>query len=318
MQPTPSPQQLTNSAVDNFRRFNRFYTVLIGSLSRGYLETEYTLQEARVIFEVATNPGCTAKAVQSQTGIDQGYSSRLIARLTQAGIIRRVRSVKDRREQRLFLTKAGMQAFRTLDERANVRTRQLLDKLVSTELEELDTAFRTIRRLVDRTTTTSESITIRGQKAGDLGWVFQRHAVVYSEEFGYNENFESYVCHGLARFMKNYNYKMDRLWIGEMGGQRVGSVAVHHVKNRAGWAKLRWFLVESEARRRGLGSQLLGTAVAFCKKAGYKGIFLWTVSDLDAARRLYERIGFTLAEERKTCVWAPWTHEQRWELRLQS
>jgi len=304
--------------VDSFRNFNRFYTVLIGSLSRAYLKTEYSLQEARVIFEVATNSGCTAKAVQFQTDIDQAYSSRLIGKLTKAGIIRRVRSVKDRREQRLFLTKAGVQAFRTLDERANVQARHLLDELTSAELEELDNAFRTVRRLLDRTTT-PETITIRGQKAGDLGWIFQRHAVVYGEEFSYNEIFESYVCDGLAPFMKNYNHEMDRLWIGEMVGRRVGSVAVHHDENRAGWAKLRWFLVENEARRRGLGTKLLDTAVTFCKKAGYKGIYLWTVSDLDAARRLYERIGFTLAEEKtKTCAWAPWAHEQRWELRLQS
>ena len=53
-----------------------------------------------------------------------------------------------------------------------------------------------------------------------------------------------------------------------------------------------------------------------CKKAGYEGVFLWTVSDLDAARRLYQKAGFKLAEEKEECDWAPWAREQRWELRL--
>ncbi|HYB84404.1 MAG TPA: GNAT family N-acetyltransferase, partial [archaeon] len=85
-----------------------------------------------------------------------------------------------------------------------------------------------------------------------------------------------------------------------------------------GWAKLRWFLVEREARGRGLGSKLLATALKFCQRAGYRGVFLWTVSDLDAARRLYERAGFKLARETGGCAWAPSAREQCWELRLRA
>jgi GNAT superfamily N-acetyltransferase len=182
---------------------------------------------------------------------------------------------------------------------------------------ELSNSLQTVQSLLDPAFP-RKSITVRYQRPGDLGWVFERHVVVYTQEFGYTPLFEAYVCDGLAPFMKDYDPKKDRLWIGEMGGRRIGCIAVHHIGNRAGWAKLRWFLVEREARGRGLGSMLLDTAVAFCKKAGYKGILLWTVSDLDVARKLYERTGFKLAEEKKGCAWAPWAQEQRWELRLQT
>jgi len=303
--------------TDALREFNRFYTVLIGSLSREYLDTEYTLQEARVLFEVATAAGCTAKEIQSRGGFDQGYLSRLVTRLTLAGVIQQRRSDDDHRERRLFLTKTGRQAFRILDRRANIQAGQLLAKLGEDEKNELCEAFETVQRLLDPSTRAS-TITIREQKAGDLGWVFQRHAVIYAEEFGYSSLFEAYVCDGLSPFMKDYDPKRDRLWIGEMRGRRVGSIAVRHVRNRAGWAQLRWFLVERNARGRGFGSKLLDTAVAFCQKAGYRGVFLWTVSDLHPARRLYELAGFKLAEETKECAWAPWAREQRWELRFQT
>ena len=307
--------QVSSSITDTFREFNRFYTVLIGSLSRGYLNTEYTLQEARVIFEVATRPGCTAKEIRSRAGFDQAYLSRLITRLTQAGVLRHSTALEDRREQRLSLTPAGRLVFKTLNQRANLQARQLLERLDPNEMDKLSNSLQTVQSLLDPASR-DRDLNIRDQRAGDLGWVFQRHAVVYSKEFGYSRLFETYVCDGLAPFMKDYDSKKDRLWIGEMGGRRVGAVAVHHVDDRLGWAKLRWFLVEKEARGRGLGSMLLDTAVTFCKKVGYKGIFLWTVSDLDAARKLYERTGFKLAEEKKGCAWAPWAHEQRWELRL--
>jgi len=306
--------QVPGSVTGAFREFNRFYTVLIGFLARGYLDTEYTLQEARLIFEVAALPGCTGKDIRSRAGFEQAYLSRLIMRLTQAGIMRRKVSTEDRREQKLFLTPAGRLAFKTLDERANSQARQLLNRLDSDEMDRLSNSLQTVQNLLNPASR-EETVTVRGQRVGDLGWVFQRHAVVYAQEFHYNPLFEKYVCDGLSPFMKGYESRRDRLWIGRMGGRRVGSVAVHHVANRLGWAKLRWFLVEKEARGRGLGSKLLDTAVAFCKKAGYKGIFLWTVSDLDGARRLYERTEFKLVEE-KRCAWASWAREQRWELRL--
>ena len=305
--------------TDTFRGFNRFYTVLIGSLSREYLDTEHTLQEARVIFEVANAPGCTAKEIQTQTGLDQGYLSRLIGGLTRAGVIRRRKSVNDRREQRLFLSEDGKLAFRTLDQRANLQAGQLVGRLGAEAADELGRAFETVQRLLDPSyCVRATMITIREQAAGDLGWVFQRHALVYGEEFGYSPLFEAYVCEGLSPFMKKYDPKMDRLWIGEMWGRRVGSIAVQHAPNRVGWAKLRWFLVEREARGRGLGSKLLATALKFCQRAGYRGVFLWTVSDLDAARRLYERAGFKLARETGGCAWAPSAREQCWELRLRA
>jgi DNA-binding MarR family transcriptional regulator/ribosomal protein S18 acetylase RimI-like enzyme len=310
-------REAERSITGKFREFNRFYTVLIGSLSRGYLDTEYTLQEARVIFEVATYPGCTAKAIRSHAGFDQGYSSRLITRLVQAGLIRKVKATDDHREQRLHLTQKGRLAFETLDERADRQAHELLNRLTSEETYELYNAFRSVQHLLDPSVP-PEAVTVREMRAGDLGWVFQRHAVIYGEEFGYSHLFEVYVSKGLAPFMKNYDPKLDRLWIGEMGGRRVASIAVHHVAKRRGWAKLRWFLVEREARGRGLGSLLLDTAMSFCKNAGYKGIFLWTVSDLDSARRLYERSGFELTEEKRNCAWASSAHEQRWELRLQT
>jgi GNAT superfamily N-acetyltransferase len=171
------------------------------------------------------------------------------------------------------------------------------------------------RRLIDPTKQ-KDAITIRPQRAGDLGWVLQRHAVIYKVEFGYSNLFEAYVCEGLANFVTNYNPKTDGLWIGEAASRRTGSVAVQHVSNPPHWAQLRWFLVEKHARREGLGSRLLTTAIAFCKKARYEGVFLWTVNDLIAARNIYQKFGFTLVREKQSCPWALWAREERWELRF--
>src|SRR5688572_22063205 len=142
-----------------------------------------------------------------------------------------------------------------------------------------------------------------------------RQAAVYAKEFGYSQLFETYLHEGAAVFLRRFDATRDRIWVAEQAGRILGFVAVQHDSGRRGWAKLRWFLVEREARGQGLGRRLLRAAVAFSRKAGYRGILLWTVDDLHAARALYEDAGFALAfQDAKPCAWAPWGHEQRWEL----
>ena len=158
---------------------------------------------------------------------------------------------------------------------------------------------------------------LRSGRVGDLGWMAHRQAVVYAQEFGYSQLFETYLHEGAAVFLRKFDAKRDRIWVAEADGKPVGFAAIQHDPDRRGWAKLRWFLVEKEARGHGVGGRLLKAAVAFSRKAGYKGVLLWTVDDLHAARALYEKAGFKLAfQDPKPCAWAPWGHEQRWELSL--
>jgi len=164
----------------------------------------------------------------------------------------------------------------------------------------------------------SSPVRMRRGRIGDLGWVFHRQVVVYHEEFGYSQVFERYFARGLAPFLDNFDAGRDALWIAEHAGRPVGSIAIQHDHGRRGWAKLRWYFVEAEARGMGVGRRLMQTALRFARQAGYEGVALWTVDDLHAARRVYEASGFALAEQTIGCDWAPWGHEQRWELRFSS
>jgi len=156
-------------------------------------------------------------------------------------------------------------------------------------------------------------VRLRTERIGDVGWAFHRQAVLYHEEFGYTRHFEVYVARGLPDYLDSHDAERDRLWVAELDGRPVGCIAVQHDKVREGWAKLRWYFVEREARGHGAGKALMDAALAFAREAGYTGMYLWTVSDLAAARNVYERYGFRLAEETAGCIWAPWANEQRWE-----
>ena len=89
-------------------------------------------------------------------------------------------------------------------------------------------------------------IVLRQPKPGDLGWIIQRHAQIYLDEYGWGENFESVCADIVADFARKHDPAYERCWIAEMNGQNAGSVFL--VKEADGVARLRLLLVDPAAR----------------------------------------------------------------------
>ena len=82
-----------------------------------------------------------------------------------------------------------------------------------------------------------------------------------------------------------------------------------------GGAHLRWFITADDVRGKGVGNALLAAAMAFCRARGYARVYLWTFDGLDAARHLYEKFGFQLAQQQRGSQWGVEVDEQRFERR---
>ena len=66
-------------------------------------------------------------------------------------------------------------------------------------------------------------------------------------------------------------------------------MAIDSSRAAADGAHLRWFVVSDALRGRGLGNDLPGKAIAFCRDSGYGRVHLWTSQGLDAAAHLYRK-----------------------------
>ena len=152
-------------------------------------------------------------------------------------------------------------------------------------------------------------ITIRNRfDANDIAKIVERHRIIYQEEYGYNSEFGDYV----ENFVKG---DIDCIWIAESEGAFAGCISVVRVDDRT--AQLRKFLVEPKMRGQGIGRKLIQRLIEYCKEKKYEKIFLWTVDELVAARKLYEEFGFVLTEEKpEKMLWGRNLIEQRWDLSL--
>ncbi|WP_052866979.1 helix-turn-helix domain-containing GNAT family N-acetyltransferase [Streptomyces niger] len=245
--------------VQEFRRFNRFYTNLIGALDYGrHLYSPYTLTEARLLYELAnTDEQLDAADLRVALSLDAGYLSRLLGKFEERELITRGRSEQDSRRQRIALTPHGREAASALEERSQEKAGRLLETMRDGDRIRLAESMATIRELLGDTDRDQEQergqgqgrkqsqgqgqepgpgrragarpsasghVTLRTTRPGDLGWMVQRNAELYAREYGFDLSYEALVARIVADFADHFDPRWDRAWIAELDGAPVGQV----------------------------------------------------------------------------------------------
>jgi DNA-binding MarR family transcriptional regulator/predicted N-acetyltransferase YhbS len=306
-------QPVTRQDIAKLRRFNRFYTSLVGALQDRLLDSDLNLPEVRVLYELANVGKATSSNLAKSLGLDAGYLSRLVSKLEKRHLLERRPDQVDGRAQWLELTRKGKDTFAELDERSQAEVRALLEGVPPSVKAEVLAAAFTIESAFGADQPRAPLV-LRGPGPGDLGWVVQRHGAIYAADFGWYERFEAHVARIVAEFAGGANPAKEACWIADIEGEPVGSVFLLRKDDLT--AQLRLLLVEPRARGRGVGRSLVNECLRFASRKGYRAVELWTHDVLVAARKLYEEQGFELVERQTHDCFGPAIEGETWRLAL--
>jgi DNA-binding MarR family transcriptional regulator/GNAT superfamily N-acetyltransferase len=302
--------------VSNIRSFNRFYTGMIGLLNQHILESNLSLSEVRVIYEIGQLGKCTAGELITILKIDGGYLSRMLKKFEKNGWLNRQQSTADGRTFFLHLSAAGKKLLAGLEEKSTREIQLLTDPLSEKQQLQVAGAMSSIQQILSaQESETISDIHIRyNLLPGDVGFLIYLHGQLYAKESGYNLEFEAYVCKTFYEFLPTYNPAKDRIFLAIANNQIVGSVAI--LGSSRHLAQLRWFLIHPDYRGRGLGKKLLDEAIVFCRERDYQKVYLMTTSMQETAIALYKKAGFRKTGEKYLQLWGQQLYEQRYDMDL--
>ena len=302
------------SQIAAIRGFSRFYTSKLGIIEPKLLDSPWTLQEARIIYEVAARGSCTATDLVRVLGLDAGFLSRTLQALQRRQIVARKPSKADRRITELALTAKGRAAFAELDNRSRSVVAALLEKMDDGDRAAVVDAMAVIKHTLGPQAEKPRGFQLRSHRPGDIGWVVSRHGTIYAQEYGWDISFEALVAEITAQFIKSYDPSREHCWIAEVDGEPVGSIFLVNGSDEV--AKLRLLIVDKKARGLGVGRALTEQCIRFARDAGYTSITLWTQSILVAARKIYQDAGFVLVATEPHRSFGQSLIGETWELQL--
>lgn len=293
-----------------FRRFNRFYTDVLGFLNEHIYDSPFSLSETRILYEIYNSKECTAKNIQEKLNLDGGYVSRIIKKFEKEKMIYKVKCKEDGRNHLLFVTDHGKVIYKELEKKANEQVNFILQNLDSEKREKLISSMTVIQEILsDSLLKEDKSTSLRSYYISeDIKMMIEQQWNYYRDVCQWDESFLTYLH-------KTFDDEIERIWIAEIERQFAGCIGLVNTGNHIG--QLRWFFVNPHFQNKGIGKLLIESIIQYCKNHNYKKLILWTVSDMGNARVLYKKLGFEITiEKERTKLWGKELVEERWDLEI--
>jgi len=260
------------------RRFNRFYTARLGLLQESHLDSNLSLSEARILYEIAQNPATTAAALRKTLALDAGYMSRMLCSFEKRRLIQRKPSKQDARELLLKLTPAGKRIATKLDSQSSREMSLLLESLPPQKRETLVHALTTAHEILSAPTIV-KATTIEAADAKLL--LNEYYDAINVIQRDTQKSIQSFLSDPAAG-----------LWIAYVDGTPAGCVVLKPLPNIPSASECKRLYVRSEFRRRGIAEALLDAMEAHARKLSLTWVYLDSKDDLPVAIALYKRRGY--------------------------
>lgn len=315
------PDPVPLATIDAIRAATRQLVRQLGFMGGKFAGTDLSLSAAHALIEIEAGK-VTARDLTDRLCLEKSSVSRMLRKLVETGDVAETCG-SDGRFKFLSLTDSGRERTAAIHAFARNRVAQALAELGPGQdhaiLEGLNLYAAALMAAERAPGDVCAIDIVSGYQTGLIARVTQMHAHSYAraagartagaQTAGFALQFEAWVAGGLSEFCGRLGAPSNAIWVAMRGREIVGSIAIDGEDPGGGVAHLRWFIVDDGAR--GGGRKLLGAALAFVDARDFVETHLWTFGGLDAARHLYEELGFTLAEERAGSRWGADVREQR-------
>ncbi|WP_395070046.1 GNAT family N-acetyltransferase [Paraburkholderia silvatlantica] len=313
------PAQPRETTILELREFSRRLVRELGFMRTTLADSDLAPSAVHAIIEIGAQPGINARALGDILRLDKSNTSRQVARLEAAGLVKRKTADDDARSTELTLSAAGQKLRVKIDRFATDQISNALRRLVPADQQALVRALALYADALahDNPNETGAAAPaagvqiVEGYRPGCIGDIASLHARFYAANWGFGAYFEKKVATELAEFAGALPAAGKALWLAMERDRVLASLAIDgNESGNAGVAHLRWFIVDDSLRGTGIGRQLMANAMQFVD-ASYAETYLWTFKGLDAARHLYESFGFQLAQAFEGDQWGTKVTEQR-------
>ena len=311
-------EQTPHDLITGIRSASRELVRELGFINRTLAGTDLSASAVHAIIEIASSNRLTSKDLCEKLLLKKSTISRLVKSLADGGCVQELRSSEDARIKHLRLTRQGEKTLAAINTFATQQVATAIAPLTGRSqqnilacLQSYATALKASRHTSEPVQPYDQTVIEEGYATGLIGRIVEMHGSYYSRRAGFGATFESKVASGLAEFTAKLERPENSIWHALRGKKIVGGIAIDGEALGEERAHLRWFIVDSEVRGSGVGRALLLNALAFCDDRGFRETHLWTFDGLDAARRLYEKNGFSLVEECRDDRWGTDVREQK-------
>jgi DNA-binding MarR family transcriptional regulator/GNAT superfamily N-acetyltransferase len=308
---------LPNNDILSVRDASRRMVRQLGFMRPTLAHTDLSASAVHAIIELGNHGQMTANQLGQTLLLEKSSVSRMLGRFVERGLVAEAASEADGRSKILSLTAKGLALFADIERYANHQVGQALKSLsgdIRSQVVNGLAAYASALKAAGETEApaVAPSIEVKaGFQPGALGRIAEMQGRYYARVWNFPPVFEAKIASGLADFVPRLGNPVNQMWLATQAGQIRGSIAIDGEDLGGGKAHLRWVIVEDELRGTGTGRKLVTEAVNFCDAHGFAETHLWTFRGLDAARRLYESVGFQLAEEWEGTQWGFVLPEQR-------
>lgn len=282
---------LEKEQIEKLRYLSRKLVRELGMLQLDNRDSTITPGHWHALIEIDKDPGLTISKLGVLLLMSISRISRLTTSLSKKGLIE-FKEGLDKREKYLYLTAAGKETVRNIDDFSKDRIEGAFKFLQESEMTEIINAIDKYSNALEQNRLLGSDIKIATLSTSRIirKQIISMISQIQENEFSIPINKDTNMCILKAEHYFYYDNSYNFWYAVDDNGQVIGSLGLRKINDCCG--EIKKFFVIKEYRGTGIAKKLMHTLVKAALKHNFKKLYLGSVETLKAAHNFYEKHGF--------------------------